>query len=66
MPKIDVNGVVREMTAEEIAEMERMNAENPLTEPSAEERMAALEAENAQLREAVEKLLRVYNMEAIF
>lgn len=63
MPKIDVNGVVREMTAEEIAEMERMNAENPLPEPYAEERMAALEAENAQLREAVEKLLRVYNME---
>lgn len=63
MPKIDVNGVVREMTAEEIAEMERMNAENPLPEPSAEERMAALEAENAQMREAVEKLLRVYNME---
>lgn len=63
MPKIDVNGVVREMTAGEIAEMERMNAENPLPEPSAEERMAALEAENAQLREAVEKLLRVYNME---
>ena len=63
MPKIDVNGVVREMTAEEIAEMELMNAENPLPEPSAEERMAALEAENVQLREAVEKLLRVYNME---
>lgn len=63
MPKIDVNGVVREMTAEEIAEMERMSDENPLPEPSAEERMAALEAENAQLREAVEKLLRAYNME---
>lgn len=62
--KINTNGnVVREMTAEEIAEMERLNAENPLPDSSAEERMAALEAENAQLREAVEKLLRAYNLE---
>lgn len=30
MPKININGVTREMTAEEIAEMERMAAEMPM------------------------------------
>lgn len=45
MPKIDMNGVVREMTAEEIAEMERMAAEMPMPEPSEAERIAALEEE---------------------
>lgn len=62
--KINTNGnVVREMTAEEIAEMGRMNAENPLPEITTEEHMSALEAENAQLREAVAKLMRAYNLE---
>lgn len=37
------NGKYREMTAEEIAEMERMAAELPNPEPSPEERLAALE-----------------------
>ena len=43
MPKININGITREMTAEEIAEMERMAAEMPKPEPTAEERLAALE-----------------------
>lgn len=50
MHKIIVNGVTREMTAEEIAEYERMEAEKPIPEPSAEDRIA-------QLEEALELLL---------
>lgn len=55
--KINENGVTREMTAEEIAEMERMQAEMPTPEPTPEERLSALETENAHLKEALELLL---------
>lgn len=41
--KIFDNGIVREMTPEEIAELEAMAAEQPAPEPTAEERLAALE-----------------------
>lgn len=41
--KICGNGIVREMTPEEIAEFEAMVAEQPVPEPTAEERLAALE-----------------------
>lgn len=41
--KICENGIIREMTPEEIAEMERLQAEQPVPEPTAEERLAALE-----------------------
>ena len=41
--KININGLTREMTAEEIAEFERMKAEMPKSEPSTEERLDALE-----------------------
>ena len=41
--KININGLTREMTAEEIAEMERMKAEMPKSEPSTKERLDALE-----------------------
>lgn len=44
MPKININGVIREMTSEEIAEMERMAAEIPKPEPMPEERMTEIEA----------------------
>lgn len=46
MPKININGVTREMTAEEIAEMELMAAEAPKfePEPSPDERMTQIEA----------------------
>jgi hypothetical protein len=57
MPKINDNGIVREMTAEEIAEMERMAAEMPQPDPTPEERLAKLEAENADLKEALNMLL---------
>lgn len=45
MPKININGVTREMTAEEIAEMERMVAEMTMPEPDPnDERMTQIEA----------------------
>jgi hypothetical protein len=44
-PKINANGITREMTAEEIAEMERMAAEMPMPEPDPNEtRMQEIEA----------------------
>lgn len=45
-----VNGKVVEMTAEEIAELERLTQELPLPEPTMDERVAELE-------EALELLL---------
>lgn len=41
MPKININGITREMTAEEIAEMERMAAEMPRPEPTEQEILRA-------------------------
>lgn len=55
--RIYENGIIRDMTTEEIAEFEKMVAEQPAPEPSPEERIAALEKDNAELREAMEALL---------
>lgn len=55
--RICENGVYRDMTAEEIAELEKLATEMPAPEPSPEERIAALEKDNAELREAMEALL---------
>lgn len=55
--KIFENGVVRDMTAEEVAELEKLATEMPAPEPTPEERIAALEKDNAELREAMEALL---------
>lgn len=52
-----VNGEYIDMTADEIAEFEKLAAEQPVPEPSPEERIAALEQANAELREAMEALL---------
>lgn len=49
--------IVRDMTAEEVAELEKLAAEAPAPEPAPEERIAALEKDNAELREAMEALL---------
>lgn len=43
--KIRENGIIREMTAEEIAQLEQLAAEQPAPEPTAEERIAAAEAQ---------------------
>lgn len=56
MKKI-VNGEYIDMTAEEVAELERLTAEAPAPEPTAEERIAALEQDNAELRSAIEALI---------
>lgn len=55
--KICENGIYRDMTAEEIAELEKLATEMPAPEPTPEERIAALENDNAELREAMELLL---------
>lgn len=55
--KICDNGVIREMTAEEIAELKKMALEAPTPEPTPDERIAALEKDNAELREAIEALI---------
>lgn len=57
--KIFENGVVRDMTPEEIAELEKLATEMPAPELTPEERIAALEKDNAELREAMEALLSV-------
>ena len=44
MPKININGITREMTPDEIAELNRLAAEMPTPEPTQEERLAALES----------------------
>ena len=55
--KICENGIIRDMTPEEVAELEKLATEMPTPEPSPEERIAALEKDNAELREAMEALL---------
>lgn len=45
--KICKNGVYRDMTMDEIAELEKLAAEQPAPEPTPEERIAALEEQLA-------------------
>mgnify|MGYP004521368555 FL=1 len=52
-----VNGEYIDMTPAEIAELEKLAAEQPAPEPTPEERIAALEKDNAELRDALEALL---------
>ena len=42
--KIGENGIIRDMTPEEIAEFEALAQEVPMPEPTAEERLGALES----------------------
>lgn len=55
--KICENGIIRDMTTEEVAELEKLAAAMPAPEPSPEERIAALEKDNAELRDALDALL---------
>ena len=55
--RICENGIYRDMTAEEVAEFEKLVAEAPAPEPTPEERIAALEKDNAELRDALDALL---------
>ena len=52
-----ISGIYRDMTLEEIAELEKLATEMPAPEPTPEERIAALEQANAELREALDALL---------
>ena len=51
------NGIYRDMSAEEVAKFEKLVAEQPEPEPTPEERIAALEKGNIELRDAIEALL---------
>ena len=44
------NGIYRDMTAEEIAELEKMQTEAPEPTPTIEERMASVEEDTAIIR----------------
>lgn len=57
MPKIYIDGVLREATQEEIEWFASTEAKMPAPEPSAEEHVAQLEREVADLKEALEMLL---------
>lgn len=43
MPKININGITREMTAAEIAQMEAIQAQMPEPQPTPEQRLDVLE-----------------------
>lgn len=51
------NGIYCDMTPEEIAELEKLSAGAPTPEPTPEERIAALEKDNAELRDALDALI---------
>ena len=55
--RIYENGIYRDMTTEEIAELKKLALEAPTPEPTPDERIAALEKDNAELREAIEALI---------
>lgn len=55
--KICENGIIRDMTPEEIAELEKLATKMPALEPTPEERIAALEKANAELRDVLDALL---------
>lgn len=43
MPKININGITREMTPKEIAELKAMQAQMPQPAPTPEQRLDTLE-----------------------
>ena len=48
--RIYVNGIYRDMSAEEIAELEKMQTEAPAPTPTIEERVASVEEDTAIIR----------------
>ena len=48
--RIYVNGIYRDMTAAEIAELEKMQSEAPAPTPTIEERMASVEEDTKVIR----------------
>lgn len=48
--KTCINGIIRDMTAEELAELEKMQSEAPAPTPTIEERMASVEEDTKAIR----------------
>lgn len=59
--KICENGVIRDMSPEEIAEIERAIAEAPEPEPTPDDRIAELEAQNQVLTEFLAQMAQIYD-----
>ena len=57
--KICENGVIRDMSPEEIAESERAIAEAPEPEPTPDDRIAELEAQNQVLTECLMEMSQI-------
>lgn len=57
--KICENGVIRDMTPEEVAELERQQAEVPELQPTPEERISELEAQNQMLTECLIEMSQI-------
>lgn len=55
--RICENGYYRDLTPEEVAELKRLAAEQPAPEATPEERIAALEQDNVELRAALDALI---------
>ena len=55
------NGVIRAMTPEEVAELERAIAEAPEPEPTPDDRIAELEAQNQELTEFLNQMAQIYD-----
>ena len=53
------NGVIRPMSPEEIAELNRWQAEVPESEPTPDDRIAALEAQNQVLTECLMEMSQI-------
>ena len=54
-----VNGKYVELTPEEVAEMERLQAEVPAPEPTPEQRISELEAQNQMLTECLMEMSQI-------
>ena len=57
--KICENGVIRDMFPEEIAELERQQAEVPEPVPTSEERITELETQNQMLIECLMEISQI-------
>ena len=55
------NGAIRPMSPEEIAELNRWQAEVPESEPTPDDRIAELEAQNQELTEFLEQMAQIYD-----
>ena len=57
--KICENGVIRDMTAEEIAALKQQAANAPVPDPTPEERLAELEALNQMLTQCLLEMSQI-------